>query len=72
MARAKKSMSQKEQELKDIISDAKKKLSALQNKQKMDLGELACKHGLNEFELSVLDNHFLKLSTQLKQSNKVA
>lgn len=69
MARAKKSMSQKEQELKDIISDAKKKLSALQNKQKMEIGELACNHGLHAFDLKILDDAFKKIASQLT-SNK--
>lgn len=68
MARAKKSMSQKEQELKDIISDAKKKLSALQNKQKTDIGEMACKHNLQEFDLTVLDEAFEQLYVQLKNT----
>lgn len=66
MAKIKKTISEKEKELQQIISDAKNKLSKLQNKQKMELGELACKHGLNEFDLHVLDNHFKKLSLELK------
>jgi|GEM_PF-1017417 len=65
MAHTKKTLSQKEQQLKDIISDAKKKLSSLQSKQKMDLGELACNHGLHVFDFKVLDDAFKKLATQL-------
>ena len=67
MARVKKTISQKEQELKDIIADTRKKLSALQNRQKMDIGELAYKHGLNNFDLDVLDNAFKKLFIELKK-----
>ena len=68
MARVKKSVSKKEQELKDIISDTKKKLANLQNKQKMDIGELACDHGLNKFDLKVLDEAFKKLHAQLSHA----
>jgi hypothetical protein len=68
MARVKKTVSQKEQELKDIISDTKKKLANLQNKQKMDIGELACNHGLNKFDLKVLDEAFKKLHSQLSHA----
>jgi hypothetical protein len=68
MARVKKSVSQKEQELKDIISDTKKKLANLQSKQKMDIGELACSHGLNKFDLKVLDEAFKKLHAQLSHA----
>ena len=68
MARVKKSMSQKEQELNNIISDARKKLADLKNKQKTDIGELACSHGLNEFELTVLDEAFKKLHAQLSHT----
>ena len=70
MARVKKTLSQKEQELKDIISDANKKLANLQSKQRMDIGKLACNHGLHVFDLNVLDNHFKKLSIQLNQDGK--
>ena len=66
MTKVKKSLADKEQELKMIISDAKKKLSRLQDKQKVELGELACKHGLNEFDLSVLEKAFKQLYTELK------
>lgn len=68
MARVKKSVLQKEQELKDIISDAKKKLANLQNKQKTDIGELAYKHGLHEFDFKVLDEAFKKLHSQLSHT----
>ena len=65
MARVKKSMSEKEKELKDIITDAKQKLKKMQEKQKTDIGELACSHGLNEFDLEVLDGAFKKIYTEL-------
>lgn len=68
MARVKKSISQKEKELKEIIADAKNKLANLQNKQKTDIGELACKHGLNNFDLKILDDAFKKLALQLNHN----
>ena len=65
MAKMKKTLSEKEQELVSIISETKKKLAKLQDKQKIELGELACKHGLNQFDLTILDDAFKKLSAQL-------
>ena len=65
MAKMKKTLSEKEQELVNIISETKKKLAKLQDKQKIELGELACKHGLNQFDLTILDDAFKKLSAQL-------
>lgn len=67
MARVKKSMSEKEKELKDIIADAKQKLKKIQEKQKTDIGELACSNGLNEFDLDVLDGSFKNLYAELSQ-----
>ena len=65
MAKIKRTISDKEKKLLEIISDAKNKLAALQEKQKIELGELAYKHGLNEFDLTVLDEEFKKLSVAL-------
>ena len=68
MAKTKKSLSDKETELLNIISDAKKKLAKLQEKQKIDIGDLACQHGLNKFDINVLGIEFKKLSEQLSIS----
>ena len=65
MAKNKKTTLDKENELLEVISDAKKKLAKIQEKQRMQIGDLACKHGLNKFELNVLDDTFKKLSAQL-------
>lgn len=65
MARVKKTLLDKENELKQIISDAKKKLASIHNKQKTDIGDLAFKHGLHEFDLTTLDDAFKKLKVQL-------
>ena len=67
MARVKKSMSEKEKELQDIITEIKKKLKKIREKQKTDIGELACSNGLNEFDLDVLDGAFKKLYAELSQ-----
>ena len=67
MARVKKSISQKEQELLHIIKDAKDKLHKLQNKQRLELGELACKYKLNEFDLSIIEDAFKELATKLSK-----
>jgi hypothetical protein len=67
MAKIKKTLSEKEKELHQIIADAKNKLSKLQNKQKIEIGELACKHGLHEFSIDVLENEFKNLYELLKK-----
>lgn len=70
MARVKKSASQKEKELLDIIKDAKDKLHKLQNKQRLQLGELACKYKLNDFDLSVIEDAFKELALKLSHGKK--
>ncbi len=66
MARAKKTISQKEKELIDLIKESKEKLHKLQNKQRIELGELACKYGLHEFDSSVIEESFKNLSIKLR------
>ena len=67
MAKLKKSLSDKEQDLKNIISEAKKKLEKLQSKQRIEIGGLACKYALNEFGLDTLELEFKKLADSLKK-----
>ena len=69
MAGVKKTLSEKEQALQNIIDDAKKKLAKLQDKQKIKIGELASEHGLHHFDLKVLDKEFKKLSEKLTTNN---
>jgi hypothetical protein len=69
MAKIKKTLSDKEKELKEIISDAKMKLTKIQDKQKIEIGELACKNGLNQFDLTILDDAFKKLANELKNNS---
>ena len=65
MAKIKRTVSDKEKKLLEIISDAKSKLAVLHEKQKNELGELAYKYGLNEFDLNILEEEFKKLSVTL-------
>jgi hypothetical protein len=65
MAKTKKTVSDKEQEYLKLIEDTKKKLKALQNKKKIELGELAHKCGLGDFELKDLKVYFQKLHNEL-------
>lgn len=68
MARTAKTPSEKEQDLLNIIADAKKKLEKLQHAQKLEIGTLACKHGLHQFDVSVLEKAFKELAVQLKNA----
>ena len=65
MAKTKKTVSDKEQEYLKIIEDTKNKLKKLQNKKKIELGELAHKCGLGDFDLKELKFHFKKLAEEL-------
>ncbi|HEY2566768.1 MAG TPA: hypothetical protein VGH95_03570 [Candidatus Aquirickettsiella sp.] len=51
------------------IETAKKELLALQEKRLIEIGKLACKHGLDVYEDTLLDHHFSKLSKQLDHGN---
>ena len=66
MANVKKTLSEKESDLKKTIADAQKKLKAIQSKKVATLGELACKHGLHEFNLEKIDSLFKKIAEELK------
>ena len=70
MAPVKKTVSQKEQDLLDIIRDANEKLKKLRTKQRAELGDLACQYKLNEFDLSVIEEGFKELSLKLSHGKK--
>ncbi len=70
MAKTKKNVSDKENEYLQLIADTKKKLKDLQSKRKIELGELAYKCGLNEFDSKTLKPCFEKLAMELKGKNK--
>jgi len=65
----KKTTLEKEKELLDKIEKAKLDLAKLQRKQKIEIGTLACKHGLNEFDTKTLNSAFEKLSGELQRAN---
>ena len=67
---AKKTISEKEQELINIIESAKDKLLKLQHKQKIELGSLACNHGLDQVDKETLNTAFKKLAKELNIGNK--
>jgi hypothetical protein len=69
MARTLKTSAEKEQELLATIADAKKKLEKLQQQQKIEIGTLACKHGLNQFDANKLEVAFKELAAKLKNAN---
>lgn len=60
-----KTISQMEAVLLDRIKQAKIKLEHLQQKHKLEIGTLAYKHGLHQFDNKQLDAAFLKLAKEL-------
>lgn len=59
---SKKTVSQMEAVLMDKIEKAKLKLDRLQQKHKLEIGTLAYKHGLHQFDMQRLDTAFSKLA----------
>ena len=54
---------------KRIIEKAKKEVLILENKRLLEIGKLAHKHGLHDYEDTLLDQHFSKLSKELSHGN---
>lgn len=50
----------------DRIEKAKNKLDKLQQKHKLEIGALAYKHSLHQFDIKQLDHAFAKLADALK------
>lgn len=69
MTRAQKTTAEREQELLNTIALAKKKLEQLQQKQKIEIGELACKYGLNQFNPAILSKVFKEVAEKLKHDH---
>jgi hypothetical protein len=69
MNMSKKTASQMEAVLMDKIEQAKTRLEKLQQKHKLELGSLAYKHGLHQFDITQLDEAFLKLAGELKHDH---
>lgn len=66
---SKKTVSQMEAVLMDRIEQAKIKLDKLQQKHKLEIGHLAYKHGLHQFDIQQLDAVFSKLAGDLCHGN---
>ncbi|HHT0595025.1 TPA: hypothetical protein ACTXXA_003648 [Legionella anisa] len=49
----------------DKIEKGKAKLSKLQQKQKLEIGSLACKHGFHQFDIKQLAHVLAKIAKQL-------
>ncbi|MFO8991858.1 hypothetical protein SC763_14535 [Legionella pneumophila serogroup 1] len=62
-------VSQMEAVLLDRIEKAKIKLEKLQQKHKLEIGALAYKHGLHQFDIQRLDAAFLNLARELRNDN---
>ena len=67
---SKKTGSQMEEVLLDRIEKAKIKLEKLQQKRKLEIGTLAYKHGLQQFDIQTLDASFLKIAIEHTQGSK--
>ena len=61
--------SQMEAALLDRIEKAKIKLDKLQQKYKLEIGTLAYKHGLHQFDIKQLDLAFSKLAGELNHGH---
>ena len=66
------SLKEKTDKLIEKIEKAKKNLLALQEKRLLEIGKLAHKHGLHDYEDTLLDHHFAKLSKELSHGNSKA
>lgn len=64
-----KTVSQMEALLLDRIEKAKIKLDKLQQRHKLEIGHLAYKHGLHQFDIKKLDSAFLELAKELSHGN---
>lgn len=59
----------KKDKLNEKIEKAKKEVLILENKRLLEIGKLAHKHGLHDYEDTLLDQHFSKLSKELSHGN---
>lgn len=60
---------EKEKKLLVKIEKAKSQLLRLQDKRRLELGKIACKHGLDQYDNTVLEKHFAALSKELANGN---
>ncbi len=64
-----KTVSQMEAILMDKIEKATQQLNKLQQKHKLEIGQLAYKYGLQNFETKQLDNAFANLAKELNHEH---
>ena len=64
-----KTVSQMEAVLMDKIAKAKEKLGKLQQKHKLEIGSLAYKYGLHQFDLKQLNSVFAKIAKELNHDH---
>jgi hypothetical protein len=62
---SKKTGSQMEAVLLDRIEKAKNKLEKLEQKHKLEIGSLAYKHGLHQYNIKQLDHAFAKIASEV-------
>jgi len=60
-------LKEKETKLIEKIKKAKKDLSRLQGKRHSEIGKLACQHGLDTYDDTILNQSFARLSKELKE-----
>ncbi|HAU1203948.1 hypothetical protein SCQ05_04260 [Legionella pneumophila serogroup 1] len=66
---SKKTVSQMEAVLMDKIEKTKQRLDKFQQKHKLEIGQLAYKHGLQILETELLDNAFAKMAKELNHEH---
>lgn len=64
-----KTVSQMEAVLMDKIEKAKDKLVRLQQKHKLEIGSLAYKHGLQQFDIKQLEDRFAVIAKELNHDH---
>jgi hypothetical protein len=65
MIMSKKTGSQMEAVLLDRIEKANAKLAKLQQRHKLEIGSLAYKHGLHQFDIKQLDHAFARIAREV-------
>lgn len=62
-------VSEKEKILLDKIKKAQAQLDSLQEKQRMELGKMAYKHGLHAYPKSIVEASLKKIADELKNEH---
>jgi len=62
-------LKEKEKKLIEKIKKAKEDLFRLQDKRRSEIGRLACQHGLDTYDDTILNQSFARLSKELADGN---